>query len=83
MKDELEQIATGEENVDYKRLSQKSFSYDFNFFKKYATLYVSLKSLIASKISINMANYDQEDFVFDWMKGCSMVSFKKRKRKRN
>ena len=75
MKDELEQIATGEENIDYKKLSQKFFSYGFNFFKKYATPYMPLKNLIASKISINTANYDQEDFVFDRMKGYSMVSF--------
>ena len=80
MKNELKQLATKKEYIDYEKLSQEIFSSGFNVFKKYTSPYIFLKNLLADKISINTANHDQRDFVFDLMKGHNMSSiFKKSK----
>ena len=80
MKNELKQLATKKEYIDYEKLSQEIFSNGFNVFKKYTSPYIFLKNLLADKISINTANHDQRDFVFDLMKGHNMSSiFKKSK----
>ena len=50
-------------------MSQEIFSYGFSFLGRYGTPYRFLKNLIANKISINTANDDQRDFVFNLMKG--------------
>ena len=74
MKNELKQLATKKEYIDYEKLSQEIFSNGFNVFKKYTSPYIFLKNLLADKISINTANHDQRDFVFDLMKGHNMSS---------
>ena len=74
-KNELKQLATKEEDIDYKKLSQEIFFYGFNFLEKYSTPYKFLKNLIANKISINIANDDQKNFVFNLMKGYNVSSF--------
>ena len=37
MKNEVEQLAAKEEHVQYKKLSQEIFCYDFNFSERYGT----------------------------------------------
>ena len=56
----------------------RHFSCGFNFLKKYATLYMFLKKVVANTISINIANNDQGDFVFNLMKGYNVSSFLKK-----
>ena len=53
MKKELKQLATSEENIEYKKLSQEIFFYGFRFFKRYTKPYILLKNLLANKIGIN------------------------------
>ena len=77
MKNELKQLAAKEEDIDYKKLSQDIFSYGFIFLKKYTTLYMFLKKLVADKISINTVD-DQRDIVFDLMKVFNVTSFFKK-----
>ena len=60
-------------------MSQEIFSYGFNFLERYGTPYRFLKNLIANKISINTANDDQRDFVFNLMKGYNISSFFEKK----
>ena len=48
----LKQLATKEEDIDYKKLSQEIFSNGFNFLGKYSTAYRFLKHLFANKIRI-------------------------------
>ena len=54
---------------------KRFFSYGFNFLKRYGTPYKSWKNLIANKISINIANDDQKEFVFNLMKGYNVSGF--------
>ena len=56
-------------------MSQEIFSYGFNFLRRYGTPHKFLKKLIANKKSINIANDDRKDFVFNLMKGCNVNSF--------
>ena len=65
----LKQLATKEEDIDYKKLSQDIFSNGFNLSGRYGTAYRFLKNLFANKIRINTANDDQNNFVFNLMKG--------------
>ena len=67
VKSELEQLAAKEKDIDYKKLSQEIFSYGFNFLGRYGTPYKFLKNLAKNKTSINIANDDQSDFVFNLM----------------
>ena len=71
----LKQLAIKEEDIDYKKLSQEIFSYGFNSLGRYGTPYRLLKNLIAGKISINIANDDQNNFAFNLMKGYNVSSF--------
>ena len=68
-------LADNEEDFEYKKLSREIFSYGFNFLERYGTLYEIFKNLIASKISINTANDDLKDFVFNLTKGYNVSSF--------
>ena len=67
-----------EKDIDYKNLSQEIFSYGFNVLERYGTPYRFLKNLVANKISINTANDDQGDFVFNLIKGYNISSFLKK-----
>ena len=74
----LKIVATNEENIDYKKLSQETFSEGFNFLRRYVTSYVILKKLVTNKMSINTVNDNQKDFAFNLMKGYNVSSsFKK------
>ena len=59
-------------------LVQEIFFDDSSFLKKYGTLYMLLKNLVANKIDINAVNDDQKNFVFDLMKGYNRSSFFKK-----
>ena len=84
MKNEVRKFAAKEEDIDFKKLSQEIFSYGFNFLERYGTAYRFLKNLIANKISINTANDDQRDFVFNLMNGYNIsIFFKKKSKTRN
>ena len=48
-KNELKQLATKEEDIDYKKLSEEIFSDGFNFLGRYGTPYRFLKTLIPNK----------------------------------
>ena len=74
-KNKLKQLATEEENIYYKKLSQEILSYGLNFLGRYGMPYRLLKNLIANKISINTVNDDQGNFVFNLMKGYNVSSF--------
>ena len=74
-KNKLKQLATEEENIYYKKLSQEIFSYGLIFLGRYDMPYRLLKNLIANKISINTVNDDQGNFVFNLMKGYNVSSF--------
>ena len=74
IKSKLKQLGI-KEDIDYKKLSQEIFSYGFNFLRRYGMPYRLLKNLIANKISINTANDDQKNFVFNLMKGYNVSSF--------
>ena len=79
VRNEVRELAAKEKDIDYKNLSQEIFSYGFNFLERYGTPYRFLKNLIANKISINTANDDQRDFVFNLMKGYNISSFFEKK----
>ena len=58
----------------YKKLSYRILLYDgefreFDFFKKYGTLYSLLENLVTKKITINSANAGQIYFIIDLMHG--------------
>ena len=84
VKNKLKQFATSEEISDYKKWSflmalvQEIFFDGSSFLKKYGTLYMLLKNLVANKIDINAVNDDQKNFVFDLMKGYNRSSFFKK-----
>ena len=80
MNNELKRLAIREEDIDYKKLSEDIFLAVLIFKKKYATLYMFLKKVVANTISINIANNDQGDFVFNLMKGYNVSSFLKKMR---
>ena len=46
VENELKQLATSQENIDYKKLSQEIFFDGFSFLKKYGTPYMLLKNLV-------------------------------------
>ena len=75
VKNEPKQLAAREEDIEYKNLSQEIFSYGFNFLGMYDTHYRFFKNLATSKISINSTNDDQNNIVFNLMKGCNVNSF--------
>ena len=75
VKNELEQPAAKKENIDYKKLSQEIFSYGFNFLAIYGTPYKFLKTLATNRVSINGANDNQRDLVFNLMKGYNASNF--------
>ena len=66
----LNTLAKNESSINYKNLSYKnlllnSVFHEFNFFKKYCTLYSLLKDLVTRKMTINSGNPDQISFVID------------------
>ena len=68
MKNELKELATREEDIGHKKLSQE-------FFKKSTPHHTFFKKiLVTHKISINLANDDQRDFALNLMKGCNLNS---------
>ena len=75
VRNKVREFAAKEENINYKKLSQDIFSYGFNFSERYGTPYRLLRNLITNNISINTANDDKRDFVFNLMKGYSISSF--------
>ena len=83
VKSELKQLATSEENIDYKKLSQEFFLMALFFFKRYSKPYIVFKNLLANKIGINTVNDDQRDFVFDQMKGYNVSNFLKKSETKN
>ena len=82
-KNELKELATRGEDIDYKKLPQEIFSYGFKFLRRYGIPYRFLKNLIANKISIDTANDDQRDFVFNLMKGYNVINFMKKSETRD
>ena len=78
VRNEVRELGAKEKDIDYKNLSQEIFSYGFNFLERYGTPYRFLKNLVANKISINTANDDQGDFVFNLIKGYNISSFFKK-----
>ena len=83
MKSELKQLATSEENIDYKKLSQELFLMALVFFKRYSKPYIVFKNLLANKIGRNTVNDDQRDFVFDQMEGYNVSNFLRKSETKN
>ena len=57
--------------MSYRILLYDGEFHEFNFFKKYGTLYSLLENLVTKKITINSANGDQIYFIIDLMHGCN------------
>ena len=70
----LSTLAKNESSINYKNLSYKILILngvfdEFNFFKKYGTLYSLLKDLVTRKMTINSANANQISFIIDLKHG--------------
>ena len=55
--------------MPYRILLSNGKFHEFNFFKKYGTLYDLLENLITKKTTVNSANTDQISFVSNLMNG--------------
>ena len=70
----LNTLAKNENKINYKSLSSRillsdSKFHEFNFYKKYGTLYDLLENLVTKKITVNSANADQISFIINLMNG--------------
>ena len=68
----LNTLAKNESKINYKNLSCRILlsdgkSHEFNFLKKYDTLYDLLENLVTKKTTINSANANQISFMIDVM----------------
>ena len=55
--------------MSYRILLSDGKFHDFNFFKKYGTLYDLLENLVTNKATLNSANADRISFIIDLMNG--------------
>ena len=70
----FKKIANNESSINYRNLSYKILLVngvfrEFNFFKRYGSLYSLLKNLVTRKMTINSANADQISFIIDLIHG--------------
>ena len=70
----LKVLAENESSINYKNLSFKILlsdgrPHEFDFFKRYGTLYSLLENLLTKRTTINSANADQIDFIIGLMHG--------------
>ena len=70
----LNTLAKNKNKINYKNLSYRillsdSKLHEFNFFKKYGTLYDLLENLATKKTTVNSANADQIPFIINLMNG--------------